>query len=256
MGYGQYSYITDKTRGHAVQYYIDKFRVASDFSKRGPIDLADAKLGRDQKGRVIVPAEGVPQEFDEALPPVDETAPPDPRIAEAEGKLYPWDPNYVDPSFAPETYANMSDEEIADDAFQKFRSSVAEDRSSSLTAMDFGAVARQQRIRTGLDEKYLLCLDGALDAVYARLQKISDPMMFTPYGEPQTEIPGFPYLPSVGAMDFQDPPGLQVNFWTGEREVIPSYKKPSGAATPELPYNASPTVDEMKQAQEARGILP
>ncbi|KAI0563907.1 hypothetical protein FGB62_32g243 [Gracilaria domingensis] len=249
---------TDKTKGHVNQYYVDKFRILTDFTKRGPSNPSDAMLGRDIKGRILVPTEGIPQPFDPALPPRDETATPDPRIAEAEGVSYPWDPNYVDPKFAPGTYADCEDEAIADDAFQKFRSAVAEQRTSALTAMDFGAVARKQRIRAGLDEKYLLCLDGALDAAYARLQDISDPPMFTPYGEPQTEIPGQPFTASVGAMDFQTTPGEKIDFWSSETSetIEPSYKRPSGANTPELPYNVSPTVDAMKEAQQARGILP
>eukprot|EP00178_Gracilaria_changii_P017714 TRINITY_DN504_c0_g2_i1.p1 TRINITY_DN504_c0_g2~~TRINITY_DN504_c0_g2_i1.p1 ORF type:complete len:336 (-),score=46.19 TRINITY_DN504_c0_g2_i1:2075-2965(-) len=256
MGYGKYSYITDKTKGHVNQYYVDKFRTIADFSKGIPASMADAMVGRDQKGRVKVPAEGIPQPLDPALPPRVEDVAPDPRIAEAEGVLYPWDPNYVNPEFAPESFGNTEDSEIVEDAFQKFRSSIAEERTSALTAMDFGAVARKQRIKAGLDEKYLLCLDGALDATYARLQNIADPMVFSPYGEPQTEIPGMPFTPSVGAMDFQTTPGEEINFWATEKAISPQYKKPSGADTPELPYNVSPTVDEMKEAQKARGIIP
>lgn len=257
MGYGDYSYLTDKTKGHVNQYYVDKFRIASDFA-RGVYSLGDAKLGRDKKGRVIVPEKGIPQEFDSALPERDETAPPDPRIAEAEGATFFWDPAYVDPKFSPDSFVNVDDPTVADDAFQKFRASVNEERGAALSRMDFGAVERKRRIRAGLDEKYLLCLDGSLDVRYAVLQDIADPPTFTPTGEPQTEIPGQPFTGSVGAIDFMLTPGEEIAFWklAQNKEVEDvKYKKPSGPDTPELPYNVSPTVDQMKEAQKARDII-
>lgn len=256
MGYGDYSYQTDRTKGHVQQYYVDKFRIASDFTKRGPQTPADAMLGRDMKGALYVPLEGIPQELDPALPTSDEPTAVDPRLAEATGELYRWDINYSDPEWAPETFADVSDEETAETAFQRFRASVSAERGQAITAMDFGAAARVQGIKEGLDEKYLLCLDGSLDATYARLQKISNPPMLSPTGTPQTEIPGFPYLGSVGAMDFVDKPGESIAFWKGDDAVPLPYKRPSGADTPELPYNTSPKIDELKEAQAARGLLP
>lgn len=258
MGYGDYSYLTDKTKGHVNQYYVDKFRIASDFSKGVPASLSDAKLGRDQKGRVIVPEKGIPQAFDSPIPERDATAPPDPRIAEAEGAVFAWDPAYVDPKFSPGTYENCEDPAVAEDAFQKFRASVNEQRGAVLTRMDFGAVERKKRIRAGLDEKYLLCLDGSLDVRYAVLQDIADPPTFTPTGEPQTEIPGQPYTGSVGAMDFMLTPGEEIAFWKqlqAKGVDEPVFKKPSGSDTPELPYNVSATVDQLKDAQKARDII-
>lgn len=258
MGYGDYSYLTDKTKGHVQQYYVDKFRIAADFVKGTPASDADGKLGRDAKGAMLVPTEGIPQEFDAALPARDENVVPDPRIAEAKGAVFPWDMNYVDPQFLPSAYSDVDDENVAGEAFAAFRGSLSAERGAALTAMDFGAQARVKRIMAGLDETYLLCLDGALDANYARLQKIADPATFTPTGQPQTEIPGTAFLGSIGALDFQEKPGENLAFWkdgqSGGAPELP-YKRPSGSETPELPYNTSATVDEMKEAQSARGLL-
>lgn len=211
MGYGSYSYLTDKTKGHVNQYYVDKFRIAADFAKGSPRSEADAKLGRTAKGGVFVPSKGIPQERDEALPPIDPTVTPDPRIAESEGAVYEWDLYYKDPKFDASTYADTEDEEVAIDAFAKFRGYVSAERGSSLTRMNFGAVARVQRVKAGLDESYLMTLDGMLDARYAYFQKIDDPAVLSPTGTPQTEIPGTPYLKSVGAMDFIKQPEESIS---------------------------------------------
>lgn len=256
MGYGDYSYLTDKTKGHVQQYYVDKFRIGQDFTKISINSQSAAMLGRDVKGAVYVPIEGIPQVFDPALPTSDEPTAPDPRLTEATGSVYPWDVNYEDPENADSTFADVSDEEVADNAFAQFRASVAKERGMSLTAMDFGAAARVNRILEGLDESYLLTLDGALEARYARLQKICNPPTFTPTGEPQTEIPGFPYMGSVGAMDFIEKPGAEIAFWKGKDTAELPYKKPSGSEMPELPYNTSAGVDALKEAQTARGLLP
>lgn len=253
MGYGAYSFNTDKTKGHVQQYYVDKFRVLSDFAKGPPKTIADAKLGRNIKGGVAVPERGIPQEID----PVLQTAEPmtDPRIAEAEGSVYEWDINFANPAFLPETYADVNDDAVAEDAFAKFRGSMVDSRTKMLTAMDFGAAARIQRIKEGLDERYLLSLDGALDVTYARLQKIADLPTFTPTGQPQTEIPGIPFMGSVGALDMIENPSEKLAFWKEKREE-PIMKRPGGKDTPELPYSASPSLEEMKEAQKARGLLP
>eukprot|EP00177_Eucheuma_denticulatum_P006985 GFKZ01012702.1.p1 GENE.GFKZ01012702.1~~GFKZ01012702.1.p1 ORF type:complete len:297 (+),score=38.05 GFKZ01012702.1:173-1063(+) len=253
MGYGAYSYSTDKTKGHVNQYYVDKFRIISDFAKGPPKTIADAKLGRNIKGGVAVPEEGIPQDID----PVLLTGEPmvDPRIAEAEGSVYSWDINFANPAFLPETYADVNDDAVAKDALAKFRSSMVDSRTKMLSAMDFGAAARISRIKEGLDERYLLSLDGALDVAYARLQKIADLPTFTPTGEPQTEIPGIPFLGSVGALDLIENPSERLAFWK-EKQVEPMMIKPGGKDTPELPYSASPSLEEMKESQKARGLLP
>lgn len=256
MGYGEYSYLTDKTKGHVQQYYVDKFRIVSDLARGVPLYAGVPMLGRGIMGGVEVPVEGIKQEFDPALPTSDEPTAPDPRLVEASGSLYPWDPNYVDPEWRGDTFADLSDEEITDLSFQQFRSSLAEERGKALTAMDFGANARIQRIKEGVDETELLTLDGALDVNYARLQKISNPPTLSPTGTPQTNIPGFPYMASVGAMDFIEKPNEKLAFWKGPEPAELPYKKPSGADTPELPYNTSPDVSEIQQGQAARGLMP
>nr|ATG31125.1 LRC5 [Griffithsia pacifica]5Y6P_E1 Chain E1, LRC5 [Griffithsia pacifica]5Y6P_F1 Chain F1, LRC5 [Griffithsia pacifica] len=253
MGYGAYSYITDKTKGHVNQYYVDKFRIASDWTKGTPKTQADAVLGRTFKGAVLVPTEGIPQEFDPAIAPRDNTVDPDPRIAESEGEVYPWDINYFDPQFLPSAYSDVNDPETVDSSFADFRSSMWESRRESLTAQDFGAVARVQRIKNGLDEKYLMTLDGMLDARYARFQKIAEPAVLSPTGTPMTEIPGTPYLGSVGAMDFIAQEEESVAFWKSGPSTTPvNYKRPSGAQTPNLPYNTAAPVAAINEAQEAQ----
>ena len=239
-----------------MQYYIDKFRIVSDFGRGVPLYAGTPMLGRGIMGGVKVPKEGIPQVFDPALPTSDEPTAPDPRLVEASGTLYRWDVNYVDPEWRKDSFADMSDDEIADRSFQQFRSSVSESRGMALTAMDFGATARVQRIMGGIDETELLTLDGALDVNYARLQKISNPPTLNPTGSPQTDIPGFPYMTSVGAMDFIEKPGEKVAFWKADKPAELPYKRPSGADTPELPYNASPDVSAIQEGQAARGLLP
>lgn len=236
------------------QYYVDKFRIAADFAKGAPATTADASIGRNAKGGVLVPKNGIPQEVDPAIA-YDGELMEDPRIAESEGSLYFWDKNYDDPKFAPSTYADLDDEDVAEDALIKYRGAMAEERTMMLTKMDFGAAARVQRIKQGISEPELLTLDGALDAAYARLQKVCDPPTLGPTGVPQTEIPGMPYMGSCGAMDFIEKPGEDVAFWK-EDSVEPTFKRPSGEDTPDLPYGVSPTVDQLKAEQKARGILP
>lgn len=258
MGYGAYSYLTDKTKGHTNQYYVDKFRIASDFSKGVPTCNADAKLGRDAKGAMLVPKEGIPQEMGDALPARVEDVDEDPRIAESEGAVYEWDLNYVDPQFLPSTYADVNNEEVAATAFAQFRGSTSAERGASITRMNFGAEARVQRIKAGIDEKSLLTLDGQLDVDYARLQKICNPPTLSPTGVPQTEIPGYPYVGSVGALDFMEQKEESVaSFWKDavQKPLVQSYKKPSGAATADLPYNVAPSVALMQEQQEANGLI-
>lgn len=233
------------------QYYVDKFRIASDFGRGTPKTEADALIGRTMKGGIFVPKQGIPQEIDPIL--LSEEKMVDPRIAESEGEMYPWDRSFKD-KYGGDNKTDMNDETVIDEAFAQFRGSLAEERGKKLTAMDSGAAARVERIRAGFEEKYLYCLDGALDVAYARLQKISNPMTLTSTGEPQTEIPGFPYMASVGAMNFQQGPAGSLTFWKTDQAKEAPYMKPSGADTPEMPYGASPSVEQMKEAQEARGL--
>lgn len=251
MGYGDYSYITDKSKGHVNQYYVDKFRTITDFARGVPQSLDDAMLGRNVKGGVYVPREGIPQLVDTPEIPILSEVEVDPRLAEIDGSLYPWDISYENPEFKSDTYQDLNDPDVADDALAKFRSSVAMERSVALSAMDFGAAERIKRLKKGtMEESYMLTLDGQLDIEYAKVERIAYIPSLNPTGIPQTEIPGFPYLKSVGALDFQESPGIA--FWkSGDAPTEQSYMKPSGADTPELPYNTAPSNGAMLNAQQA-----
>lgn len=248
MGYGAYSYLTDKSKGHVNQYYVDKFRTITDFARGVPQSLGDALVGRNIKSGVLVPSKGIPQLVDTPEIPILSDVEADPRIAETDGSLYPWDIKYVNPKFGADTYQDLNDPDVADDALAKFRSSVAMDRSAALTAMDFGAAERINRLKKGtMEESYMLTLDGQLDIEYAKVEKIAFIPSLNPTGIPQTEIPGYPYLKAVGALDFQDSPGIA--FWkSDDAPGEKSYKKPSGADTPELPYNTAPSNDALLEA--------
>lgn len=260
MGYGDYSYSTDKTKGHVQQYYVDKFRVASDFGRgSAPSDDADAALGRTAKGAVLVPAEGVPQPVDPILAADMSGVDADPRVAESEGQVWPWDAAYPDPEFASSSFADVESEEVADDAFAAFRSGSNDERAAALSAFDAALKYKVAKIEAGFSEKYMLTMEGQYEANYARLQKIKDVCMFTPTGAPATEIPGFPYLQSVGAMDFQPAAANKVNtaFWKADEalaEVV--YQKPMGANTPDLPYNGAASVEQLQEVTKAKGLLP
>jgi hypothetical protein len=251
--YGDYSYSTDKTKGHVQQYYVDKFRVATDFSRGlGPKTDADGVLGRDAKGRQIIPNGGVPQPVDPILFADMTGVPADPRIADAEGVLYPWDNQYEDPAFAVDTYANVEDESVSDNAFAAFRAASSLERAESLRAAEAGREFLVEKIKGGLSESYLLSMEGKYVANYARLQNIKNVLQFTPTGAPQSQLPGFDYLPSIGAMDFIATPaavGGQASgaFWKAAEPVsaTPVYKAPLGASAPELPYNANPSPEQM-----------
>jgi hypothetical protein len=203
-GYGSYSYSTDKTKGHVQQYYVDKFRVASDFGRGlGPSSNADAMLGRTAKGQMIMPEGGVPQPIDPLLLADMTDVPPDPRIAESEGLVWSWDNGFVDPANSADTYADVDDEEVSTDAFSSFFASGAAERKAVLAEMNAAQKHRVEKINDGLSESYLLTVEGQYEANYARLQNIKNIVMWNPQtGRPLEDIPGFPYLPSVGALDF------------------------------------------------------
>lgn len=262
MKYGDYSYSTDKTKGHVQQYYVDKFRVASDFSKGVPATDADAVLGRDRKGAVAVPTGGIPQPMDPLLL-VDMTGvPEDPRVAESKGAVYRWDSDYADPQFAADTFADVEDESVSDSAFAAFRAASQAERGSALAELDAAQKYQIEKIKGGLSEPLLLTMEGKYLANYARLQKIANVMQYSPIsGQPQTEIPGIPYLPGIGALDFMPVPGEEKfgAFWAAptpndKAEVV--YQKPMGASAPELPYNGTPTLEQMQEATVAKGLLP
>lgn len=255
MKYGDYTYSTDKTKGHVQQYYVDKFRVASDFSKGVPASDADAVLGRTAKGAVAVPVEGVPQITEGPLAR-DPSNPVDPRVAEAEGVVWPWDAGYQDPKFAKSTFADVDDSSVAEDAFLAFRDSCSSIRGSMLTRQDFNATLRNKvRIERGLSESFMLTLDGQHDRLHAMAERLKTPTFLTPYGEPTTEIPGMPYTSSIGALDFQRKPEAEIAFWKGDESQAANYKRPKGASKAELPYNTSPTVESLKEDQRAAGII-
>jgi len=256
MGYGDYSYLTDKSQGHMNNYYIDKFRIAADFIKGQPKSDADAKLGRDAKGAVVVPKEGVPQIADGILAR-DPSNPEDPRIAESEGAVWEWDRSYVDPALAPESYADVNDAQIIDDSFQRFRDASAAERGRMLTAQDLGSTLKNKlRLQNGFDEKTLLTLEGQHDRLHALTEHIMEVPFLTPTGAPQTEIPGTPYLPSVGALDFQRKPQAEINFWKDPTPPPAVVKRPKGAGKAELPYNTAPSVGAIKEDQVAAGLIP
>ena len=259
MGYGDYSYVTDKTKGHVQQYYVDKFRVASDFGRgMAPASDADAVLGRDAKGAVLIPEGGVPQPVDDILKADMSEVPEDPRVAESKGAVYAWDAGFEDPAFAPESYADLEDEDVAENAFAAFREANQAERGAVLGQMDAALKQKIAKIKGGFSENYLLSMEGKYEANYARLQKIAEPMLFSPIsGKPQTELPGFPYMPAVSALDFQPKPGDEVNgaFWKEDAPKL-NYQKPMGADTPELPYNSPAPVEQLKEATIAKGLLP
>lgn len=262
MGYGDYSYTTDKTKGHVQQYYVDKFRVASDFSRGAPASDDDAVLGRDRKGAVAVPTEGIPQPVDPILDADMYLVPEDPRVAESKGAVYPWDVDYVDPEYEPENYADVEDDEVSDSAFAAFRQASQAERGNALGELDAALKYQVEKIKGGLSESLLLTMEGKYLANYARLQKVANVMQYSPIsGAPQTEIPGIPYLPGIGALDFMPVPGEEKSgaFWAAptpseKTEVV--YQKPMGANAPELPYNGTPSLEQMQAATEAKGLLP
>jgi hypothetical protein len=236
MGYGDYSYSTDKTKGHVQQYYVDKFRVVGDFVRGTPRSDADAMLGRSAKGGVLVPKGGVPQPVDPILLADVTGVPEDPRIAESEGSTWEWDSGYLNPEFAASTYADVDDEEVSARAFAAFRTASSAERGAVLGELDAALKFRVEKILDGFSEEYMLTLEGQHEANYARLQHIKDVVMFTPDGQPWASIPGFPYLPPVGAMDFM-PISVNKSWKTlaspGSTEAV--YPKPIGAIAPKLP---------------------
>lgn len=260
MGYGDYSYSTDKTKGHVQQYYVDKFRVASDFGRgSAPTDDGDAVLGRTAKGAALMPTGGVPQPVDPILLADMSGEDADPRVAESEGAVWRWDAGYADPAFAAESFADVESADVADDAFVAFRAASGGERAAALGSFDAALKYKVAKIQAGFSEKYMLTMEGQYEANYARLQKIKDIVMFTPSGQPATELPGFPYLQSIGAMDFQPVAANEVNtaFWKTKDAPSPVvYQKPMGAGAPDLPYNGSPSVEQMKAATKAKGLLP
>lgn len=176
MGYGSYSYVTDKTQGHTNQYYIDKYRRRSDLGRfSSPATDSAAVAGRTIKGTVKVPKEGIPEPRDPALPPIDTTAPEDPRIAEAEGSLYFWDGQFENPEFNSSTYADINDEEVSSESFTEFRSAMSEMRNSALSTLGARNKHRQQKFKKGLDQSYLLTLDGQHDFSHMMVEKMGNP---------------------------------------------------------------------------------
>jgi len=243
MGYGDYSISTDKTQGHTNNYYVDKFRTKSDFGvKKLSSDAQASMLGRTGKGAVTVPKYGIPQMDDDVLGFGPDSM-MDPRIAESEGAVYRWDPNYVDESKTLASCADIDDEDVASNAFSAYSGSMVAERAKMLMRCKQATEYAIAAIKGGeLDEIQLLTATGQRRAQFARTEKIANIMTFTPTGQPMTEIPGTNYLPAVGAMDFietSDVVGKETmgTFWKEPKKEI-TYKRPLGAATPELPYNS------------------
>lgn len=239
---------------------MDKFRIASDFGRfSAPRSDADAVLGRDAKGAVLVPKNGVPQEVDDVLKADMSGVAEDPRVAESEGKVWAWDRGFEDPEFAADTFADIDDAAVADQAFASYMGQSQAERGRMLSGLDASLDFRVKKIQAGLSENFLLSMEGKYEANYGRLQKIKETPQFTPTGAPQTEIPGFDYLGGIGALDFMEPAINERNgaFWKKEQVAVTGvYQKPMGANAPELPYNTTPTVEQLKAQTIAKGLLP
>eukprot|EP00168_Porphyra_purpurea_P011008 TRINITY_DN275_c0_g1_i1.p2 TRINITY_DN275_c0_g1~~TRINITY_DN275_c0_g1_i1.p2 ORF type:complete len:259 (+),score=122.33 TRINITY_DN275_c0_g1_i1:3-779(+) len=200
MGYGDYSILTDETKAPVGNYYVDKFRRASDFTRGVALTDASAMYGRSSKGAIAVPTKGVPQELDEGLARTDD-APEDPRVAEADGAVWSWDVNYDNPDYKGMTEEDQAAAEEA--AFASFRAACATDRAATLAASDRITDATVAKLAGDLSEGFKLTLEGQHAVEYARLQKIKNhPVTGGVDGKPQTEVPGTAYLSSIGAADF------------------------------------------------------
>lgn len=256
MKYGDYSYITDKTAGQIGNYYVDKARNSSDIARYGaPKSEGATYLGRDTKGRINIPKEGIPQEIDEILLPEKGTEKMvDPRIAEADGTVYSWDDGYVDTSFT-DGLSDVNDEEVVDNSFARFRGLMSAERGATLTSFDRGIESKIDELQNGTDESYDLTIWGQWDKEYAKLQKIKN-----------TDVKD-----SIGAFDFMKKGNVPITaeivgkeerltgFWKeGTKKVAaaPIYKRPPGANDPELPYNAAPPVAAVIERSKAMGLAP
>jgi hypothetical protein len=58
-----------------------------------------------------------------------------------------------------------------------------------------------EKFKGGFAEAYLLTREGKYESNYARLQGMKTVLPVYPTGTPQTQLPGFDYLPSIGAVD-------------------------------------------------------
>ncbi|KAA8497555.1 hypothetical protein FVE85_5140 [Porphyridium purpureum] len=251
-GYGDYSYSTDRTKGHVNQYYVDKARSRSDWGNRNvlPASEGDAVLGRTAKGAVAVPEFGIPQ-LDDPVLGFGPDSMVDPRIAEADGAVWRWDAGFVDESMTLASCADISDEAVADEAFAKFRGSVLAERGAMITKAESATASVITSLRDGLysGEAQLLTASGQRLANVAGQEKIATISGYTWDGQPQTEIPGKPFVKSIGAMDYMD--GVEGGdvvaakvgaFWKPKAPKEVPYKRPMGANTPELPYNTVPRL--------------
>lgn len=211
MGYGSYSYLTDKTQGHTNQYYIDKFRTKADLAKQSLSSKGEAMFGLTTKGKRNIPTEGVPQPLDSALPSFDPTAPEDPRVAEAEGAVYFWDDAYQNPESDTEsTDEDPEDSEDPTKSFVEFRKAMSESRMASLNELDARAKYRRERLSAGLDQSYLLTMDGQLDYRYSVTEKISST--------------GSSTSSSVSALDFLPKEDEDTPFWQSDSNVSDPFK--------------------------------
>lgn len=210
MGYGDYKFSSTSITGYVDQYNVDKFRNLGSFANAAYGNV-EARLGTSKKGKIVVPKEGIPQVPDGELAfnPDDPNSPVDPRVSEISGELYSWDKKCQEQVV---TFADLDEPEVAQSAFSAFRSSLAAERSAALAQKEAGAEYRVSRILEGVNEARLLTVDGQHEVTYARLQEIADIPYFTSSGEPQTQIPGKPFLRSVGAMDFQVKPKRSIYY--------------------------------------------
>jgi hypothetical protein len=127
--------------------------------------------------------------------------PTDPRVAETEYTLYPWDNGYLVPADDASTFADVNDASVADTAFAIVRAASSAERGAALRAAEAGIAHFVEKFKGGFAEGYLLTMEGKYEANSPRLQGIETVLRFYPTGTPQTQLPGFDYLPSIGAMD-------------------------------------------------------
>lgn len=167
---------------------------------------------KSASGSVVVPKEGIPQPVDPLLAVDMSNAPEDPRVTEALGKVYDWNGKVAQSALDVSGMGDIDDEATSSSSFAAFRRTSSADRAKLLAAMEAGRRHRLEKIQAGFSENYLLTMEGKLEANYARIQKIGNMPGFTATGQPQTDIPGKPFMRGIGALDFMKTGGRQPNY--------------------------------------------
>lgn len=162
-GYGSYSYNTDLSRGHTNQHL--NVTVNSDTVTKRPAGYdPDSSARPSTYSSVSVPSEGIPQAVSPAL-----------ASSSSSGEEEPPTKRGAKP---------------APSALSQFRAMMAESRLANLDELDARAKYRRDRLRTGLDETYMLTMAGQLDFRYVVTEKIP------------TSSTGSASSSSVSALDF------------------------------------------------------